>query len=187
MDIDNVLTLDGAHGQRGGQILRTALSLSAIAMRAFRLVNLRAGRRNPGLLPQHLSAVRAAATVTNAIVSGDQFGSTKLLFTPRYPTHAGHAGIGDNDIVNLFTQRIFRKHAFEAFDVRQLRHLGIPVFCNSKVRCRRRKGIGLSHRIQYRRLFCCKLAAASNEAGFDPRKYYTLAAITTEINRKPLC
>lgn len=54
----NVLTLDGSHGEGGGQILRTALSLSAVTGRPFRLSRIRAGRHNPGLLPQHLFAVR---------------------------------------------------------------------------------------------------------------------------------
>lgn len=85
----DVLTLDGAHGEGGGQILRTALSLSTITRRAFRLINLRAGRRNPGLLPQHLSAVRAAAAISSAIVSGDRLGSTELEFAPQHPPKAG--------------------------------------------------------------------------------------------------
>lgn len=68
--MDGVLTLDGAHGEGGGQILRTALSLSTITVRAFHLINLRASRRNPGLLPQHLSAVRAAAAISKAICVG---------------------------------------------------------------------------------------------------------------------
>ena len=66
------LIIDGAHGEGGGQILRTALSLSAITSRAFRLVNIRAKRRNPGLQPQHLSATRAAAAISGATLAGDQ-------------------------------------------------------------------------------------------------------------------
>ncbi len=89
----DVLMLDGAHGEGGGQILRTALSLSAITMRAFRLINLRAGRRNPGLMPQHLTAVRAAAAVTGAVVSGDELSSTELLFSPQHPPKAGSYAI----------------------------------------------------------------------------------------------
>ena len=85
----NILTLDGSHGEGGGQILRTALSLSAITARPFSLTNLRAGRRNPGLLPQHLSAVRAAATITGAVVTGDRLGSTELRFAPSHPPKSG--------------------------------------------------------------------------------------------------
>jgi RNA 3'-terminal phosphate cyclase (ATP) len=59
----DLLTLDGSHGEGGGQILRTALSLSAVTARPFRLVNIRARGANPGLMPQHLSAVRASAAI----------------------------------------------------------------------------------------------------------------------------
>ena len=85
----NILMIDGSHGEGGGQILRTALSLSVVAARAFRLKNIRSGRRNPGLLPQHLSAVRAAAAVSGAAVSGDQLGSTELTFEPGHPARNG--------------------------------------------------------------------------------------------------
>ena len=85
----DVLTLDGSYGEGGGQILRTALSLSAVTMRPFCLTNIRLGRRNPGILPQHLSAVRAAATISGATVSGDRLGSTELCFTPSHPPKAG--------------------------------------------------------------------------------------------------
>jgi RNA 3'-terminal phosphate cyclase (ATP) len=84
-----VLTLDGSHGEGGGQILRTALSLSAITARPFRLVNIRSGRPNPGLMPQHLSAVRAAATICGAAVSGDRIGSVELDFAPGHPPKLG--------------------------------------------------------------------------------------------------
>ena len=74
--------LDGSYGEGGGQILRTALSLSMITGRGFRITNIRATRRRPGLLPQHLAAVRAAETITGATVSGDTLGSAELDFTP---------------------------------------------------------------------------------------------------------
>ena len=82
-------TLDGSYGEGGGQIVRTALSLSAVTGRPFRLSRIRAGRHNPGLLPQHLSAVRAAAAITGAAVSGDRLGSTELSFSPTHPPRSG--------------------------------------------------------------------------------------------------
>lgn len=88
-DLADVLILDGSHGEGGGQILRTALSLSTITARAFHLVNIRAGRRNPGLLPQHLSAVRAAAAISGAAISGDRLGSSELSFAPSHSPSAG--------------------------------------------------------------------------------------------------
>lgn len=85
----NVVTLDGSHGEGGGQILRTALSLSTMTGRGFRLIKIRAGRRNPGLLPQHLLAVRAAAAVSAAAVIGDRLGSMELSFAPSYRPRPG--------------------------------------------------------------------------------------------------
>lgn len=85
----DVLTLDGSHGEGGGQILRTALSLSIITARHIRLVNIRTGRPNPGLMAQHLSAVRAAAAISGAAISGDCLGSTNIVFAPSHPSKSG--------------------------------------------------------------------------------------------------
>jgi len=110
----DVLILDGSQGEGGGQILRTALSLSIITTRPVRLVNIRAGRRNHGLLPQHLSAVRASAAISGAAVSGDQLGSTEITFTPRHSSKAGSyvfdvaetAGRGSAGSVTLILQTL---------------------------------------------------------------------------------
>ncbi len=69
-------------GEGGGQILRTALSLSLCLQRPFRLTNIRLYRRKPGLQRQHLVAVRAAAAIGRAEVQGDELDSTELSFTP---------------------------------------------------------------------------------------------------------
>jgi len=74
--------LDGSEGEGGGQILRTALSLSAATGRPFRIVRIRARRPNPGLAAQHLAAVRAAAATCSAAVEGDRVGSQELEFRP---------------------------------------------------------------------------------------------------------
>lgn len=76
------IEIDGSFGEGGGQILRTSLSLSLLTGRGFHLRNIRAGRPKPGLHPQHLMCVRAAATISRASVAGDQRGSTELLFEP---------------------------------------------------------------------------------------------------------
>jgi RNA 3'-terminal phosphate cyclase (ATP) len=77
------LTLDGSHGEGGGQIVRTALALSVARRRAVALTSIRAGRPRPGLRPQHLAVVRALAAISDAEVSGDAFDSTSLSFMPR--------------------------------------------------------------------------------------------------------
>lgn len=78
-----MLTLDATHGEGGGQILRTALSL-AVALRVpVALRGIRARRPKPGLQPQHLTVVRALAAVAEAEVAGDRLDSQELSFEPR--------------------------------------------------------------------------------------------------------
>ncbi len=77
-----MLSIDGSFGEGGGQILRTALALSTSLGRPFRITRLRARRDRPGLRPQHLAAVRAAAEVAGARVAGATRGSQTLVFTP---------------------------------------------------------------------------------------------------------
>jgi len=72
------LVIDGAHGEGGGQILRAALSLTALTGRRFELVNIRANRPKPGLAAQHVAAARAAAAIRDAAVEGDRLGSASL-------------------------------------------------------------------------------------------------------------
>lgn len=75
------LILDGSMGEGGGQILRSALSLSLITGRAARIENIRALRPKPGLLRQHLAAVRAAAAI-GAEVEGAELGSPEITIRP---------------------------------------------------------------------------------------------------------
>jgi RNA 3'-terminal phosphate cyclase (ATP) len=76
------ITIDGSEGEGGGQILRTALALSLVTGRPFRIDGIRAGRRKPGLMRQHLTAVQGAAQVSGARVSGGDLGSRTLSFEP---------------------------------------------------------------------------------------------------------
>ncbi len=78
-----MITLDGSEGEGGGQILRTALAASLITQTPFHIHAIRAGRPKPGLLRQHLAAVRAAVLVGEADVEGDALGSTSLRFVPK--------------------------------------------------------------------------------------------------------
>lgn len=82
MTTDQPLFVDGSTGEGGGQVLRTALGLSLVTGRPFRMERIRAGRARPGLARQHRTAVRAAARVGAAEVEGDALGSTELSFSP---------------------------------------------------------------------------------------------------------
>ncbi|MDR2187162.1 MAG: RNA 3'-terminal phosphate cyclase [Azonexus sp.] len=82
------IELDGSRGEGGGQILRTALSLSMITGRPFVIERIRAGRKKPGLLRQHLTAVQAASAICGARTEGATPGSERLSFQPG-PIRAG--------------------------------------------------------------------------------------------------
>jgi len=83
-----MITIDGSQGEGGGQILRSALTLSLATGTPFRIGKIRAGRDKPGLLRQHLTAVKAAAEISRAQVTGAEIGSTELGFVPG-PVTAG--------------------------------------------------------------------------------------------------
>jgi RNA 3'-terminal phosphate cyclase (ATP) len=74
--------IDGSQGEGGGQILRTAMALGAITGTPLAIENIRAGRAKPGLMRQHLTAVRAAATICDGTLTGDELHSRALSFTP---------------------------------------------------------------------------------------------------------
>lgn len=85
----DTLIIDGSHGEGGGQVLRTSLALSAITGRPVRIENIRAGRRKPGLRPQHLTCVRAAKKICAARVEGSKLNSQALTFVPQTAPQAG--------------------------------------------------------------------------------------------------
>lgn len=78
-----MVRIDGSKGEGGGQVLRTSLALSLVTGTPFTITNIRAGRKKPGLLRQHLTGVKAAEAVGAAEVSGAELGSRELTFRPR--------------------------------------------------------------------------------------------------------
>ncbi|MCG6924308.1 MAG: RNA 3'-phosphate cyclase [Acidobacteria bacterium] len=90
----SLVSIDGELGEGGGQILRTALTLSAVTGQGFEMSRVRARRARPGLRPQHLAAVRAVAMACRAEVHGAFDGSPDLRFVPGEVT----AGEFDFDI-----------------------------------------------------------------------------------------
>jgi RNA 3'-terminal phosphate cyclase (ATP) len=83
-----MIEIDGSKGEGGGQILRTSLSLSVATGKPFAIRNIRAGRVRPGLMRQHLTALKAAAEISGARVEGAEVGAMALVFRPG-PVTAG--------------------------------------------------------------------------------------------------
>lgn len=93
-----MITIDGSFGEGGGQILRTSLALSLVTGKPFTIHSIRAGRKKPGLMRQHLTAVNAAMEIGNAAIEGNSIGSRAITFEPegiqpgRYHFAIGSAG-----------------------------------------------------------------------------------------------
>jgi RNA 3'-terminal phosphate cyclase (ATP) len=83
-DREKLIQIDGSYGEGGGQIFRTALTFSGILKKPLRVHHIRAGRKNPGLQPQHLTAVEALAKVTDARTEGVKIGSDTITFIPNH-------------------------------------------------------------------------------------------------------
>ncbi|MFW9907313.1 MAG: RNA 3'-terminal phosphate cyclase [Candidatus Thorarchaeota archaeon] len=77
-----MIEIDGSFGEGGGQILRTAISLSALTLKPIKITEIRAGRPQPGLKKQHLAGIELTARLVNAEVKGLEVGSTRIEFIP---------------------------------------------------------------------------------------------------------
>jgi len=79
----DILKIDGSYGEGGGQILRSAVTLSCITKIPIQIENIRKNRRVPGLRPQHLTAIKLLSKICNAEVQGLNIGSTSIKFFPK--------------------------------------------------------------------------------------------------------
>jgi len=101
------IEIDGSMGEGGGQVLRTSLTLSLVTGKPFHLSNIRSRRAKPGLQPQHLASVKAAAGVGQAEVTGDTQGSAELIFHPqKIRSGSYHFDIGTAGATSLVLQTI---------------------------------------------------------------------------------
>ncbi len=103
-----MVELDGSEGEGGGQILRTALSLSLITGQPFEITGIRANRRPPGLRPQHLACVRGAEAISGGRSEGACVGADHLVFEPG-ATRAGdyELDVGSAGSTPLLLQCLF--------------------------------------------------------------------------------
>jgi RNA 3'-terminal phosphate cyclase (ATP) len=84
-----MIEIDGSFGEGGGQVLRSSLTLAVLTRQPVQITKIRVGRSQPGLAAQHLAAVRAAAAICGANVSGDEIGSQWLHFAPASSVRSG--------------------------------------------------------------------------------------------------
>jgi RNA 3'-terminal phosphate cyclase (ATP) len=93
-----MVTIDGSYGEGGGQMIRTALTLSAITQKPLEIINIRAKRPNPGLAMQHVTCARAVRNICRGRLEGAERGSQNLIFEPgpivggKYEFDIGTAG-----------------------------------------------------------------------------------------------
>jgi RNA 3'-terminal phosphate cyclase (ATP) len=78
----DLVKIDGSHGEGGGQILRTAISLSAITGKTIEVTNIRANRTKPGLRPQHIAGIRIIADLFHAKSENLKVGAEWIRFSP---------------------------------------------------------------------------------------------------------
>jgi RNA 3'-phosphate cyclase len=100
-----MIEIDGSHGEGGGQILRTAVSLSALTMRAVRITKIRAGRSEPGLKRQHVAGIEVTGRIVDAEIKGLTVGSTAVEFIP-HERRGGtiHYDVGTAGSISLVLQ-----------------------------------------------------------------------------------
>jgi len=99
--------IDGSQGEGGGQILRTAVALSAVTGVPVKVVDIRSNRPQPGLKAQHLEAVKALQKLCNAEVTGLDVGSREVTFVPG-KVEGGHftVNIGTAGSISLVIQTL---------------------------------------------------------------------------------
>ncbi|RMD58630.1 RNA 3'-terminal phosphate cyclase [Candidatus Woesearchaeota archaeon] len=102
-----MLEIDGSQGEGGGQIVRSALALSMITQKPFKIINIRKKRPKSGLKQQHITAINALKLLSECKVMGDDIGSEELLFVPA-PIKAKNAliDIGTAGSITLLLQAL---------------------------------------------------------------------------------
>ena len=101
----NILSIDGSYGEGGGQIIRTAVTLSCITNTPIEIQNIRKKRKVPGLRAQHLTSIKLLSQICDAKVEGLKIGSTFIKFIPKNVHSCSlDANIGTAGSISLILQ-----------------------------------------------------------------------------------
>jgi RNA 3'-terminal phosphate cyclase (ATP) len=70
-----LLIIDGSTGEGGGQILRSALTISTIIKKPVKIINIRTKRNNPGLRHQHVTTIKLLSKLFNINIENVRLGA----------------------------------------------------------------------------------------------------------------
>src|SRR3989475_12656104 len=108
-----MIEVDGSYGEGGGQVLRTAVALAAVVSKETLVFKIRAGRPEPGISPQHMTGVKAAAELCSANLQGLEVGATEFVFKPgKLRAGAFQSDVGTAGSVSLVLQSLMPMLAF---------------------------------------------------------------------------
>src|SRR3989344_563255 len=108
-----MIQLDGNYGEGGGALVRTALALSTLTGKSFEIKDIRKSRPNPGLKPQHLTAIESLKQISDAKTSEIELGSTELRFIPgKIKKGIYHFDIGTAGSITLLLQALILPSLF---------------------------------------------------------------------------